>query len=290
MRSKLFVPGTRKELFAKALSSEADAISIDLEDSVPESLKADARAAVTEFLLSEAVRKTTKIIIVRVNALATLHFEDDLLAVTRPGLAMLNIPKPESAADIRMVAAELARVARANDVGRPIGILANIETPKALRCASEIAMADQSVVGLQLGLGDLFESQGIDRYDANNVHATMFAMRLAAGEAGVFAYDGAFADIKNPEGYRAEALMAKRLGYLGKSCIHPSQITLANDLFRPTEDDIAFALRVVAEARKAEERKLGAFVVDGRMIDAPFIRRAESIVAIARNLGIAPND
>lgn len=290
MRSKLFVPGVRPELFPKALSSQADAISIDLEDSVPEDLKGEARAKATEFLESAAVRSTAKLIIVRVNALATPHFDADLLACVRTGLAMLNLPKAESAADVRAAVSAIERAEATHQVARPVGILATIETPKALRCAVEIATADPRVVGLQLGFGDLFEPLGIARRAAAAVHAAMFAMRMAAGEAGVFAYDGAFTNIQDADGYRAEAEMARSLGYLGKSCIHPSQIALANQVFQPSEEDIAFSLRVVAEARKADGRKQGAFVVDGRMIDAPFIRRAEAIVAIARNLGIASGD
>lgn len=290
MRSKLFVPGARPELFGKAMSGKADAISIDLEDSVPEGRKAAARADVAEFMRSAEVRSTSKCVIVRVNALATPHFDADVAAVVWPGLALLNLPKPECAEDIRAAVAVIERAEAVNRVDSPIGILANIETPKALRHAAEIAAADPRVVGLQLGYGDLFEPLGIDRRDSRNVHAAMFAMRLAAGEAGVFAFDGAFANVQDVQGYRAEAEMARRLGYLGKSCIHPSQIALANEIFQPGMEDIAFSLRVLEQARQAEGLKLGAFMVDGKMIDAPFIRRAEKIVAIARSLGLAPNE
>lgn len=290
MRSKLFVPGARPELFGKALSGQADAISIDLEDSVPEGRKAAARADVADFLQSAELGSTSKCVIVRVNALTTPHFEADVAAVVRTGVALLNLPKTECAGDIRAAVAVIERAEAANRVGSPIGILANIETPKALRHAAEIAAADPRMAGLQLGYGDLFEPLGIDRRDSRNVHAAMFAMRLAAGEAGVFAFDGAFADVQDVQGYRAEAEMARRLGYLGKSCIHPSQVALANEIFQPGEEDIAFSLRVLEQARQAEGRKLGAFMVDGKMIDAPFVRRAEKIVAIARSMGLAPNE
>jgi len=290
MRSKLFVPGTRPELFSKALSGQADIISIDLEDSVHEDLKDEARATAREFLGSAEVLSSRKLVIVRVNALTSPHFEADVLAVARPGLAMLNLPKPESAGDIRAAVATIERAEGLNQVARPVAILANIETPKALRCAAEIGAADPRVVGLQLGFADLFEPLGIDRRDVAAVHATMFAMRLAAGEAGVFAYDGAFANVQDPEGFRAEAEMARRLGYLGKSCIHPSQVPLANAAFQPSDEEIALSLRVLAQARQADGGKAGAFLVDGRMIDAPFLRRAQAIVALARNLGLAPDE
>ena len=284
MRSKLFVPGCRPELFAKALTSQADAISIDLEDSVAENRKAEARATVARFLQSVEARATAKVLIVRVNALNTAHFEADVMAIAQPGLALLNLPKPETAGDIHAAVAVLERAEAANDVARPTRILANIETPKALRLAVEIAGAHPRVAGLQLGFGDLFEPLGIDRRDRANVHAAMFALRMAAGEAGVFAFDGAFADVQNSAGFRDEAEMARRLGFWGKSCIHPSQIALANDVFRPSEEEIAHAQRVVEAAKQASSDSVGAFMVDGKMIDIPFIRRAEAVVAFAQRI------
>jgi citrate lyase subunit beta / citryl-CoA lyase len=148
-----------------------------------------------------------------------------------------------------------------------------------LRCAPQIAAAHERVAGLQLGFVDLFEPLGIERRDDANVHAVMFEVRMAAGQAGVFAYDGAFPDVQDAQGFRAEAQMARRLGFWGKSCIHPSQVALANEVFQPGATDVAYALRVLQAAREAESRGQGAFLLDGKMIDAPTIRRAEIILA-----------
>jgi citrate lyase subunit beta/citryl-CoA lyase len=137
-------------------------------------------------------------------------------------------------------------------------------------------------------LADLFEPLGIARREAAAVQQAMFALRMAAGEAGVFAYDAAFGDIKDEAGFRAEAELARRLGFLGKSCIHPRQIALANEAFRPSDEEIAHAVRVVDAARVAEARGVGAYVVDGKMIDAPFVRRARGVVETARRLGLLP--
>jgi citrate lyase subunit beta/citryl-CoA lyase len=286
MRSKLFVPASRPELFARALAGEADAISFDLEDAVQERRKADARAELAGVLRATPPGSTGKTIVVRVNGLTTPHFEADLAAVAWPGLDLLNLPKPESPDDIRAAAAALARFEAERRIERPIGILANIESPRALRLAAEIAAADPRVCGLQLGFGDLFEPLGIDRSDAAAVHHLQLAVRLAAGEAGIWALDAAFAAVDDPDGYRREAEAARRLGYLGKTCIHPSQVPLANAVFRPSDAEIAHALRVVAAAREAEARGVGAFTVDGRMVDGPFITRAEAVVAVARRLGL----
>ncbi len=281
MRSKLFVPGSRPELFPKALAGQADALSFDLEDSVLETAKAEARRLVAQVLQSPECTASKKIIIVRVNGLATPHFEADLAAVVGPRLDLLNVPKVESADDIRIVAKTLARLEAERGLIRPIGILANVESPRGLRLAAEIAGADPRVSGLQVGFADLLEPLGIDRADAAAIHHLQLAVRLAAGEAGIWACDAVYANFKDAAGFRTEALAAKRLGYIGKSCIHPSQIALANEIFRPTEQEIAFAQRVVEAASQADA---GAFTVDGRMVDAPFIKRARAVLAIAHQL------
>jgi citrate lyase subunit beta / citryl-CoA lyase len=288
MRSKLFVPASRPELFAKALAGDADALSFDLEDAVQESRKADARRTLEEFLRQVSEQPPGKILIVRVNGLTTPHFEADLRAVAWPGVDMINLPKPQSAEDVRAAAAALARVEAERRIGRPIGILANIESPRGLRLALEIATAHPRVVGLQLGLGDLFEPYGIDRADARAVHATQLTVRVAAAEAGIWACDTVYGTVTDPEGFTREAEAARRLGFIGKSCIHPTQVPLANAVFRPSNAEIAAALRVVEAARGAERSGVGAYLVDGRMIDIPFVKRAEAILAAARRLGLTP--
>lgn len=278
MRSKLFVPGTRPELFAKALAGEADALSFDLEDAVAPERKDDARAAVAEFLGSEALVTSAKLTIVRVNAPDSPWFADDLAAVVKPGVDLLNLPKIETAEALRDAVARIEAAEAANRVEWPIGLLINIETPRALAAAAQIAAAAlPRVAGLQLGLGDLFEPEGVDRRDPANVHAAMFALRMAAAQAGVFALDGAYPDLQDDEGYRAEAEMARRLGFLGKTCVHPRQIALANAAFAATETELTVAQRIVDAAAQAPER--GVFVVDGRMIDLPFLKRAQALLA-----------
>ncbi len=281
IRSKLFVPGTRPEFFPKAIASAADAISFDLEDAVAEERKSEARDLVGRALTSAEFAGTRKVVIVRVNALRSPHFASDLAAVVTPRLDFLNVPKIESPDDIRAIAAALAPLEEARGLAAPVRLLANIESPRGLRHAAEIAGADARVAGLQLGLGDLFEPLGIDRTDAAAVHHVQLALRLAAGEAGLWVLDTGYGVIKDTEGYRREATAARRLGFLGKTCLHPSQIAIANEVFRPSDDAIAQARRVVEAARDAKAKGLGAFLVDGLMIDAPFLRRAEALVALA---------
>lgn len=287
MRSKLFVPGSRPELFDKALASAADALSFDLEDAVAEPRKAEARAALQDLLASGRTAASGKTVIVRVNAPDTAHFAPDIVAVVRNGLHLVNVPKVEEVEQVHLAARAVALAEAANGVTTPVKLLLNIESPRGLRKAHELAAADARVAGLQLGYADLFEPAGIHRRETLAVAQTMFQMRMAAAEAGVFAYDAAFADVKDADGYRAEAELARRLGYLGKSCIHPSQIALANAVFQPTEAEIAAAQRIVAAADEADARGVGAYLVDGKMVDRPFVERARAVLAQARTMGWA---
>ena len=161
-------------------------------------------------------------------------FEADLDAFIRPGLDILNLPKADKAETVRTVAERLEKLETRRGIKKRIGLLVNIETPRALKEAFEIATASDRIVGLQLGFGDLFSPLGIDRTPASQ-GPILLAVRLAAGEAGVPAYDGAFVVVSDLEGFRAEAEAARAMGFAGKTCIHPSQARIANSVFSPRE-------------------------------------------------------
>src|SRR4051812_29593746 len=134
MRSKLFVPGSRPELFAKALAGPADAISIDLEDAVEESRKAHAREATARFL-SARTAADGKVMIIRINGLETPHFGPDLEAVVGGNVDLVNLPMVEAADDVRAASAAIARLESARGLAKPVRLLVSIETPRALRLA-----------------------------------------------------------------------------------------------------------------------------------------------------------
>ena len=281
MRSKLFVPGIRPELFAKACAGDADAVSFDLEDAVPSARKAEARAAVAAFLLARTQPGTEKQAIVRVNGVESGGLDDDLAAIVPAGPALVNLPRVESAEQVRAAVAAIERVESARSLAPSVRLLLNIETPRGLRRAADIACAHPRVAGLQLGLGDLFEPHGIRRDEPANVREAMFRVAMAAAEAGVFACDGAHPDYTDPCGFEGEARMARALGFVGKSCIHPRQVAWANAIFAPTQDELAWARRVVDAARRAEAEGRAVFTVDGRMVDAPYLLRAQRLLGIA---------
>jgi len=273
MRSKLFVPASRPELFDKAMNSAADALSFDLEDAVAPSRKDEAREVLSAWLKAPGRIKNEKKFIVRVNGIDTRHFEPDLRALAGAPVDIVNVPKLESAED----ACAAADALRAQGLAEAM-LLANIETPRGLRQAAEIA-AHPRVCGLQLGLADLFEPLGIARYEPATLRHVMLALRLAAGESGKYALDGAYARVADAQGFRDEAQLARSVGLAGKSCIHPSQVALANEIFGPTAKEVEQARRIVAASR--EHAGVGAFLMDGKMIDRPFVDRAQAVLRAA---------
>lgn len=285
IRSKLFVPASRPELFTKAMSSAADAISFDLEDAVEEGQKGFARQALFDFFETNQTQNT-KAIVVRINAIDTTHYAADLEVVVSSAVQIINLPMVESATAVRDLSARIGKLETARRLTRPIGILVNIESPKGLRQAAELALADPRVVGLQIGFGDLFGPYGIVSGEPSATQVVRVLVKMAAAEAGIEAYDGAYVDIANPDGFTLDAQAAYRLGFTGKSCIHPSQVGLANAVFRPSEQQIQQALRVVQAAKENLARGVGAFVVDGQLVDGPLITRAERTVALARLAGL----
>jgi citrate lyase subunit beta/citryl-CoA lyase len=288
VRSKLFVPASRPELFAKAVAGDADALSFDLEDAVDEAAKPAARIELQRFFGAPPDNLREKLVIVRVNGVDSPHFERDIEAVVCDSLNVINLPKVESAEMVRAAAEQLQRIERVRGLASSVRILANIESARGLRLAHDIAASHSRVMGLQVGLGDLFSPLGIVGSEPAATQAVRIAVRLAAGEAGIAAFDGAFVNIADPDGYRADAQAAQRLGFSGKSCIHPSQVPVANEVFRPDQSDIDHAIRVVAAAARAKQEGVGAFVVDGRLVDGPFITRAIRLVSRYAPHALAP--
>ncbi|HUO03319.1 MAG TPA: CoA ester lyase [Rhizomicrobium sp.] len=273
MRSKLFVPASRPELFAKAEASAADSLSFDLEDSVVETRKDEARGILADYLKSRTANG--KAIVVRINAANTGYFDADVEAMVAAGVEILNQPMVRDLEDLAKLENRIAQYER--HPGR-VKILANIETPQSLRRAVALAVHPR-VMGLQVGYADLLEPCGLDRRDEAVLSHIRLTVRFAAAEAGIPVYDGAFAGVSDPEFFERECAAARRHGFSGKSCIHPSQVAIANKAFAPTEAEIARAHKIIAAASHA--KGAGAFLVDGQMIDKPFLLRAQEIVRLS---------
>jgi citrate lyase subunit beta / citryl-CoA lyase len=224
---------------------------------VVEDRKNEARAQVAEFLVSEKAA-ADKVTIVRVNGLASEHFHANVTALVGTKVDLINVPKVESREDVLRAVDAMHTAEISVGAGREIGLLVNIETPKGLRLVFEIATADERVMGLQLGFTDFSLACGVQSTNKVSLNALRVAMCLAAAEAGIACYDGAFVDVNNADAFRAEAEEAKALGFAGKSCIHPSQIALANAAFSPNAAEIERARGLLAAAEEGSGRGVGA--------------------------------
>ncbi len=281
MRSKLFVPGSRPEFFEKAMRSAADALTLDLEDGVAPAQKPAARRAIGDFL--NGLGATDKLMVVRTNGVDDPQFVEDVDAVVSAGLDLINLPKIESAEEVARAVTVIAAAEKRRGLEKQIRLLVNAESPRGLRLAYEIASADPRIEALQVGLADLFAPLRIARHAAA-LGPVRFAIKMAAAEAGVHAYDTVWTDVNDRAGYERDARDALAMGFSGKSCIHPTQIDLANRVFTPPEKEIMWAQKVLAAAELPENAGKGAFTVDGNMVDEPFFRQARATIALARRL------
>jgi citrate lyase subunit beta / citryl-CoA lyase len=278
MRSRLFVPGSRPELFLKAMNSGADVVCFDLQDAVALDKKDVARDAVVGFLRTVPELRPKPKIMVRVNPTTSEHFGRDLAAIVGPGLDVINLPMVETGQDVRTASVLLDRLERQRDDASRLRMLVNIELPRAVRLAAEIAAADTRVMGLQVGFGDMFEPFRIKRTSTAAINAVRMSVRLAAAEVGIPVFDAAFTAVSQPEKFREEAESARELGLSGKTCIHPSQVAIANEVFSASPEEIAWARRVVKAGDEAIRAGVGAVLLDGVMIDAPFIEGARALL------------
>ncbi|MET9490744.1 CoA ester lyase [Nocardia sp. NPDC006630] len=272
MRSALYVPGNRPELFDKALCGPADVVLLDLEDAVPLGDKDSARAEVTAWL--RTVTAAHPRIWVRVNSGAAA--ERDLRAVALPAVAAICLAKAESAEQVR--AADSILSAHEAVPGR-IRICPLLESAAAILAAAEIAAAPR-VSRLQLGEADLCADTGIDPGDRDGLLAVRTQVVLVSAAAGIDPPVGpAETDFRDLDALRESTKVLARMGFRGRSCIHPAQVPIVNEVFTPTAAELARARDLVDRFEAAN----GGIVFDpeGRMVDLAVIRRARRQLADA---------
>lgn len=275
-RSWLFVPGDSERKIAKALASEAEAVIVDLEDSVAEAGKPAARALAANVLASKGAGPE---LWVRINPLTSAHAQADVAAVAGLPIAGLVLPKSESGADVARLTAMLEGTAlRIHAVAT--------ETAASLFGLGSYGGASFKLAAMSWGAEDLSASLGAaGKYDADG--ALSFTFRMArslclagAVAAGVQPVDGIYANFRDGEGLRLEAEAARREGFTGKLAIHPDQVGAINAAFTPSAQEVAAAERVVAAFAASPEA--GTIAVEGRMLDRPHLLQAERVLGQRR--------
>lgn len=279
LRSLLFVPGDRPERFGKAAASGADAVIIDLEDSVTAAQKSAARAATAAFLSAPATGGTW---MVRVNPLDSALIDDDLAALSGCRPDAIVLPKAEGAVSVR----ELLRRLAASGIGDvPILPIAS-ETPAAIFELGSYRTVREHLCGLCWGAEDLPAAIGAAASrEADGSYTAPYELvrslvLFAAHAAGVPAIDTVFPNFRDAGGLAAFAARGRRDGFNGMLAIHPSQVPIIDTAFAPSPEDVEAARRVVAAFAANPDK--GALNVDGRMLDAPHLKQAQRILAEAR--------
>jgi citrate lyase beta subunit len=278
MRSKLFVPAIRPELFPKALGGEADAVCFDLEEGVPPERKVEARKLLSEFLrgLDSAVHS---LLLVRVNPAGSPELPLDLEAAVQNSVYAIALPKIEDSREVEFVEVLLSRIERERGIDNPLGLLITVESPRGLRLAADLARSSSRIIGLQLGFADLLEPLGISSADSTARNQIRLMLRLAAAEAGVDCYESAYPQFNDEAGFVAQLRDARAMGFSGASCIHPRQIAVANRAFTPTFEELEQAAAVVQAYEEATQKGSAIAQIDGKMIDRPFLLRAQRILS-----------
>jgi citrate lyase subunit beta/citryl-CoA lyase len=276
-RSFLFAPGNHPRRVEKCLTLGADAVILDLEDAVANSEKVATRAIVVEALGRPRPCRGY----VRVNALGTQWSHGDFVAVVAKGVDGIVLPKVESAADLQTGEWLLGALEREHGLPEgTIDLVPIIETAAGYCNIAEIARAAKRTRRLSFGAGDFTLDLGItwsaDETELLPYRSTLVAQSRAAGLEPPI--DTVWVSLNDREGFARSVQRAKALGFQGKLCIHPDQVPVVNECFRPTDSELSHARRVLDAFAQAERDGLAAIQVDGQFVDYPIVYRAQRLI------------
>jgi len=288
-RSFLFAPGNHARRVAKAFTLGADAVILDLEDSVATSDKPAARQPVAEALRALAGSPARVRGYVRVNAMATPFCFRDLTETVGPGVCGVVLPKVESAADLHAIDWMIANLERERELAvGSLDLMPIVETASGIARIDRILQARSlkpysgvwRVRRVAFGAGDYSHDLGLSpTHDEPELAHARARLVLASRAAGLDApIDSPWFHFRDREGFRRAVERSRRAGFQGRLCIHPDQVADANEGYGPTVEEIAEAERVVAEFRAAEAVGSAAIQIDGRMVDYPIVYRAERLL------------
>jgi len=277
LRSMLFAPANHARRVEKALTLDADAVILDLEDACPAAEKVATRAVVVAALQ----RPRRALAYVRINALSTELGYGDLCAVVQRGVDGVMLTKVDGPDQIKIADWLITQLERERGLARrSVDLLPLIETGAGLASAEAIARASPRVRRLAFGAGDFTLDMGI-RWSREETELVSFrsALLLASRAAGIESpIDLAWIDIEDGDGFANSLRWGSTLGFQGKLCIHPSQVEPINRAFSPSTDDVAKARHVVAAFREAESRGSAAFALDGALVDYAIVFKAERVL------------
>ncbi|MCH2522822.1 MAG: CoA ester lyase [Dehalococcoidia bacterium] len=283
-RSLLFVPGNRSDMLEKASTADTDILVPDMEDSVPDNEKSNARSLISEKL--ETLSGKNQSIVPRVNALDTGLTFDDIHAVVNSKTYGISVGKIESSWDIKEVSKILSQIESEKSV--ELGstkIIAWIESASAIVNVNSIASASDRMLGIAFGGEDFTNDMGIQRSETGiEILYPRSVVAVAAKAAGITAIDTPYVNFRDNDGLEQEIKSVLPLGFKAKFAIHPGQLQSINNLFSPSEEAIEYAKKVIEVFEEAERNGSGATSLDGKMIDVPVVKRARNLLELANRM------
>jgi citrate lyase subunit beta / citryl-CoA lyase len=287
LRSMLYAPGSSADLVAKVFAAGADSVILDLEDAVAVTAKPAARRHVAGVLENRPEGSMTPVF-VRVNAASSGLLQADLEAIAHGRLTGVKLPKVDGPDDIRLCDALLTDLELARGIPHGgIVLMVGIETAAGVEAASSIARASSRIWCLSFGSEDFAADTGSDATalasESLFARSSLVVASRAAGIAPPF--DSVYPHLDQPAGLRANARASRRLGFQGKSVIHPRQLSIVHNVYSPSATQISWARRVISAFREAEAAGSAAFRLDGSLVDYAMVRRAERVLAVARTEG-----
>jgi len=288
VRTALFAPGIKERVMSKALESDAGAVILDLEDSVPLASKAEARTLVAKTIDGVVATPSHPAIFVRVNAASTGLLLDDLAAVTGPGLDAVLLSKAENIEDVQQCAAALDRHEAQRGVkAGSVAIILQIENALGVYNCFNLIKASPRVAATCFGSardGDLQTELGcswsIEGTELLYARSKVLLDTRAAGSH-LYPLDGVFADLNDEAGLIADSRLSARLGYIGRTLIHPKQIAPVKSAYAVAAAEVAYYQKISAEFAAAEKAGVAAIAVDGKLVDYAMAQRARRVLALA---------
>ncbi len=289
-RTMMFLNAQKPGLIKDPYIYKPDSIILDLEDAVAENQKDAARFSLFHALREIDYRGVERV--VRVNALDTPYWKEDIRCAVAGGCDAIRVPKAESANDVKLVEDAVSFAERESN--RPIGsvlIMAAIESARGVMKALDICEASERLFGIALSGGDY--TKDLQTHITGTGIELMGARQnlvIAARAAGVQCFDTVYTNLNDMDGFRQDVTNIHLMGFDGKSIINPRQIPVVHEIFTPSAKDILFAEKVVREIDEKKAQGIGVFTVDGKMIDIAFYDGAKRTIALAKASGIYKGD
>lgn len=279
-RSLIFVPGNNSRFLEKAKSISADIVCFDLEDSVPDSEKKNARNLIKQALKSRSSYLSS--IFVRTNSPASGKIPDDLDAVLQKGIDGVVIPKVNNVSELKKIEKNMSKIEKARKL-KSIQIIPSIESAEGVVNTYNISSSSKRVSAVVFGIFDLLNDLGVEyTKDPEGGKYSRTKIPVDAKAADVASIDAIWQDLKDLDGLENDCIAGKNLGYSGKSIIHPDQINTVHKIFYPNQAEIQWAEKVNKAYLDSIKKGKGATTVDGKMIDEVHYKQAKAILDLTK--------